>query len=208
MSLRRVVLLRHGQTDYNVDGRMQGHVDSSLTSAGIAQARAAAPELARFKPARLLSSDLSRAARTADEVAAVTGLPVTHDVRLRETDLGDWGGRAIVEIERDSPGAIAAWRSDPAWRPPGGETRIEVVARAVPLVEELDTEYAGEESDLTVLLVAHSGVIAGMVSGLLDLPQAVWPAVGGMGNARWAVLSRRPGGRMWRLSGYNMGFSQ
>ncbi|GAY12097.1 histidine phosphatase family protein [Pseudonocardia sp. N23] len=208
MSLRRVVLLRHGQTDYNVDGRMQGHVDSRLTAAGLAQAREAAPELARFKPTRLLSSDLTRAADTAAEVSAVTGIPVAHDARLRETDLGDWGGRAIVDIERDSPGSIAAWRSDPAWRPPSGETRIEVVARSVPVVEELDLEFADDSTDVTALLVAHSGVIAGMVSGLLALPHSVWPSVGGMGNARWAVLTRRPGHTMWRLTGYNMGFSQ
>ncbi|AEA24234.1 Phosphoglycerate mutase [Pseudonocardia dioxanivorans CB1190] len=208
MSLRRVVLLRHGQTDHNVDGRMQGHVDSTLTARGLGQARAVAPELARFAPARLISSDLSRAARTAAEVAAVTGLPVEYDVRLRETDLGDWGGMSIVDIERTTPGAIDAWRSDPTWRPPGGETRVEVVARSVPLVEELDAEYADTEADVTVLLVAHSGVIAGMVSGLLDLPQTVWPAVGGMGNAHWAVLGRRPGKSMWRLTGYNVGLDR
>ncbi|ODU00707.1 MAG: histidine phosphatase [Pseudonocardia sp. SCN 72-86] len=208
MSLRRVVLLRHGQTDHNVEGRMQGHIDSTLTAAGLEQAREAAPQLARFRPTRLISSDLSRAARTADEVAAVTGLTVEHDRRLRETDLGDWGGQSIVEIEQTTPGAIDAWRSDPSWRPPAGETRVEVVARSVPLVEELDAEYAESDADVTVLLVAHSGVIAGMVSGLLDLPQTVWPAVGGMGNAHWAVLGRRPGKSMWRLTAYNMGVTR
>ena len=207
MSLRRVVLLRHGQTDHNVDGRMQGHVDSALTATGRVQAEQAAPELARFKPARLLSSDLSRAADTAREVAATTGLDVEFDVRLRETDLGAWGGRSIVEIEHDMPGAIAAWRSDPTWRPPGGETRVEVVARALPLIADLDAEYATDEIDVTVMLVAHSGVIAGVVSGMLDLPQSVWPSIGGLGNARWAVLTRRSDHPRWRLTGYNMGLS-
>ena len=207
MSLRRVVLLRHGQTDHNVDGRMQGHVDSRLTATGHAQAAQAAPELARFKPARLLSSDLSRAADTAREIASATGRPVEFDARLRETDLGLWGGRSILEIEHDMPGAIAQWRSDPAWRPPGGETRVEVVARALPVVAELDVEYAEDEADVTVMLVAHSGVIAGMVSGMLDLPRTVWPSIGGMGNARWAVLTRRSDHPRWRLTGYNMGLS-
>jgi 2,3-bisphosphoglycerate-dependent phosphoglycerate mutase/probable phosphoglycerate mutase len=207
VSLRRVVLLRHGQTDHNVDGRMQGHVDSALTATGRVQAELAAPELARFKPARLLSSDLSRAADTAREVAAATGLDIEFDVRLRETDLGAWGGRSIVEIEHDMPGAIAAWRSDPTWRPPGGETRVEVVARALPLIAGLDAEYAADETDVTAMLVAHSGVIAGLVSGMLDLPQSVWPSIGGMGNARWAVLTRRSDHPRWRLTGYNMGLS-
>lgn len=207
MSLRRVVLLRHGQTDHNVDGRMQGHVDSTLTATGRTQALQAAPELARFKPARLFSSDLSRAAATAREIAAATGLTVEYDARLRETDLGAWGGRSILEIEHETPGAIAAWRSDPSWRPPQGETRVEVVARALPLVDELDAEYADDDADITVMFVAHSGVIAGLVSGMLELPRTVWPSIGGMGNARWAVLTRRAEHPRWRLTGYNMGLS-
>ncbi|MCY7344156.1 MAG: histidine phosphatase family protein [Pseudonocardia sp.] len=204
MTLRRLVLLRHGQTDYNVAGRMQGHIDSVLTASGREQAVTVAPEIVRFGAERVISSDLRRAVDTADVVGNATGLPVKLDPRLRETHLGDWQGRTVPQIELEWPGAIATWRSDPAWAPPGGESRIDVVLRSRPVVEELDEEFAtGREA--TAVLVAHGGLIAGLVSGLLDLPTSTWPSVGGVGNCRWAVLARRDDHPRWRLSGYNVG---
>jgi glucosyl-3-phosphoglycerate phosphatase len=204
VSLWRLVLLRHGQTDYNAAGRMQGHIDSVLTEAGVAQAAHVAPEIARLAPDRLISSDLRRAVDTADLVAAASGRPVKLDARLRETHLGEWQGRTVAEIEAERPGAIAAWRSDPAWTPPGGESRIEVVRRSLPVVEELDEEFVGSP-DATVVLVAHGGLIAGLVCGLLALPASTWPAIGGIGNCRWATVARRTDHPRWRLAGYNVG---
>ena len=206
MTLRRLILLRHGQTDYNVDGRMQGHIDSCLTDAGHEQAAEAAPVLASLAPDRLVSSDLRRAVDTAEVVGAACGLPVKFDSRLRETHLGLWQGHTVAEIERDYPGAIATWRSDPAWAPPEGESRIDVVARSRPVVDELDAELADSDGvSETVLLVAHGGLIAGLVTGLMDLPPSVWPSFGGLGNCRWAVLARRDDHPRWRLAGYNIG---
>jgi glucosyl-3-phosphoglycerate phosphatase len=205
MTLRRVILLRHGQTDYNVDGRMQGHLDSHLTPTGHEQAAVAAPVLAKLAPDRLISSDLSRAVDTAELVGAACGLPVKFDPRLRETHLGRWQGYTVAEIDREYPGAIATWRSDPGWAPPAGESRIAVVARARPVVDELDAELAdSDDRSETVLLVAHGGVIAGLVTGLMDLPTSVWPSFGGLGNCRWAVLARRDDHPRWRLAGYNI----
>ena len=206
MTLRRIVLLRHGQTDYNVGGRMQGHIDSVLTTLGHEQAAQAAPVLAALGPARVVSSDLQRAVDTAEVVGAACGLAVKLDARLRETHLGEWQGRTVDEIERDYPGAIATWRSDPTWAPPGGESRVAVFERARPVVDELDAEFAEPEADsTTVLLVAHGGLIAGTVTGLLGLPTEVWPSFGGLGNCRWAVLARRDDHPRWRLAGYNVG---
>jgi broad specificity phosphatase PhoE len=206
MTLRRLILLRHGQTDYNVDGRMQGHIDSYLTDAGHEQAAEAAPVLASLAPDRLVSSDLRRAVDTAEVVGAACGLPVKFDPRLRETHLGLWQGQTVAEIERDYPGAIATWRSDPGWAPPEGESRIDVVARSRPVVDELDAEFADSDGvSETVLLVAHGGLIAGLVTGLLELPPSAWPSFGGLGNCRWAVLARRDDHPRWRLAGYNIG---
>lgn len=205
MSLRRLVLLRHGQTDYNVAGRMQGHFDSMLTRTGVEQAAVVAPEIAALVPDRLISSDLRRAVDTADVVGAACGRPVKLDARLRETHLGEWQGRTVDEIEDGWPGAIATWRSDPGWAPPGGESRIEVVRRSLPVVEELDEEFGSGVPDTTVVLVAHGGLIAGLVCGLLALPAASWPAIGGMGNCRWASVARRDDHPRWRLAGYNVG---
>ena len=98
------------------------------------------------------------------------------------------------------------WRSDPGWAPPAGESRIEVVARSRPVVDELDAELAdSDDRSETVLLVAHGGLIAGLVTGLMDLPTSVWPSFGGLGNCRWAVLARRDDHPRWRLAGYNIG---
>jgi glucosyl-3-phosphoglycerate phosphatase len=204
VSLRRLVLLRHGQTDYNVAGRMQGHIDSQLTETGRSQAVAAAPAIVRMAPDLLVSSDLRRAVDTADIVGAATGLPVKLDPRLRETHLGEWQGLSVEEIEQDWPDAIATWRSDPGWAPPGGESRIDVVRRARPVIEELDEEvFAG--ADGSAVLVAHGGMIAGLVSGLLALPTGCWPSIGGIGNCRWAALARRDDHPRWRLVGFNVG---
>ena len=206
MTLRRLILLRHGQTDYNVTGRMQGHLNSVLTSVGHEQAAAAAPVLAALEPDRVVSSDLQRAVDTAEVVGAARGLAVKFDARLRETHLGEWQGHTVAEIDGDYPGAIAAWRSDPTWAPPGGESRVAVVARSRPVVDELDAEFAdSDEASSTVLLVAHGGLIAGLVTGLMELPTEVWPSFGGLGNCRWAVLARRADHPRWRLAGYNVG---
>ena len=100
MTLRRIILLRHGQTDYNVEGRMQGHLDSHLTTAGHDQAAVAAPVLAELAPDRIVSSDLRRAVDTAEVVGSACGLPVKFDARLRETHLGRWQGQTVAEIDR------------------------------------------------------------------------------------------------------------
>ena len=78
--------------------------------------------------------------------------------------------------------------------------------RVAPGVDELDAELAdSDDRSETVLLVAHGGLIAGLVTGLMDLPTSVWPSFGGLGNCRWAVLARRADHPRWRLAGYNIG---
>ncbi|EHI42595.1 alpha-ribazole phosphatase [Rhodococcus opacus PD630] len=90
---RRLILLRHGQTEYNADNRMQGQLDTELSELGRSQARAAATALVGRRPISIVSSDLRRAYDTAVEVGDNAGLPVQIDERLRETHLGDWQGR-------------------------------------------------------------------------------------------------------------------
>jgi broad specificity phosphatase PhoE len=205
VTLRWLLLVRHGETDFNAEGRMQGHLDSDLTEVGLAQARRVGQALADLEPVRLVSSDLVRAARSADEIGLVCGLPVKLDARLRETHLGQWQGLTVAEVEAGWPGALATWRADPSWAPPGGESRVAVAARAMPLVEQLDEEFA-DEPPSTVVLCAHGGLIAALTCALLGLETPSWTALGGLGNARWASLRRRsaPGSR-WRLTGYNVG---
>lgn len=196
MTLQRLVLWRHGETDYNAVLRMQGQLDSQLTSKGLGQARRAAPVLATLRPEVLVTSDLSRAADTAAVLAAETGLPLRVDKRLRETHLGTWQGLTHAEVEAVWPGGVRTWRGNPEWAPPTGETRVEVARRAEQVVEELDAAGPG-----AAVLCTHSGLIAGLTPLLLGLPVACWPVFGGISNCHWTVLLRR--GSCWRLESYN-----
>jgi broad specificity phosphatase PhoE len=196
VTLRWLVLWRHGETDYNVALRMQGHLDSQLTATGLDQARRAARPLAQLKPEVLMTSDLSRAEDTAAVLAAETGMPLRVDKRLRETHLGKWQGLTHAEVEELYPGGLQTWRGNPELAPPGGETRVEVAERAADVVAELDA--AGPRS---AVLCTHGGLIAGLTPLLLGMPVSVWSVFGGISNCHWTVLLRRGSG--WRLLSYN-----
>ncbi len=214
MRIRRLVMLRHGQTDFNLGSRMQGQLDTALSELGRAQAVAAAEVLGKLQPSRIVSSDLRRAYDTAIKLGERTGLRVWVDDRLRETHLGDWQGLTHTQIDTEVPGARLAWREDATWAPHGGESRVDVAARSLPVVAELvsvDPEWGDpNHADRPVVLVAHGGLIAALSAALLRLPVANWPILGGMGNASWVQLSghaQDPGGDFdsirWRLDVWN-----
>jgi probable phosphoglycerate mutase len=205
-------MLRHGQTEFNAGSRMQGQLDTDLTDLGRAQALAAAEVLAKRQPLLIVSSDLRRAADTAATLGQCCELPVRTDSRLRETHLGDWQGLTHEQVDAGSPGARYAWREDATWAPHGGESRIDVADRSVPLVEELvadEPDWGRDDADRPVVLVAHGGLIAALTAALLELPVENWPAFGGMGNASWAQLSAHAGADAafadlrWRLDVWN-----
>lgn len=192
MRIRRLVMLRHGQTEFNAGNRMQGQLDTELSDLGRDQAVAAAEVLAKRQPLLIVSSDLRRALDTAVSLGERSGLPVDVDARLRETHLGDWQGMTHVEVDAAAPGARVAWRNDATWAPHGGESRVDVAARGMPLVRELvtdQTEWGTDEPERPVVLVAHGGLIAALTAALLKLPVDNWPVLGGMGNASWVQLS-------------------
>jgi glucosyl-3-phosphoglycerate phosphatase len=200
--VRRLVLVRHGETDYNATGRMQGHFDSHLTQTGWNQARFAVPALIRFGPGVVVSSDLRRALDTATVFTDATGIELRVDKRLRETNLGHWQGLTGDEVEQGWPGAMITWRADALFRPPDGESRVDVANRAAELVGELDAEF-----DETVMLFTHGGLIIGITALLLGLPKPNWAQLGGMSNCHWTVLNRRPEDPtgQWRLATHNAG---
>jgi glucosyl-3-phosphoglycerate phosphatase len=192
MKTRRLVMLRHGQTEYNAGSRMQGQLDTELSDLGREQAVAAAEVLAKRQPLLIVSSDLSRAYDTATTLGESAGQPVLIDIRLRETHLGDWQGLTHLEVDAAAPGARVAWRDDATWAPHGGESRVDVAGRALPLIAELvaeQSDWGVDEPDRPVVLVAHGGLIAAVTAALLDLPVDNWPVLGGMGNASWVQLS-------------------
>ncbi len=215
MTIRRLVMLRHGQTDYNAGSRMQGQLDTDLSDLGREQAFAAAAVLAKRQPLLIVSSDLRRALDTAVALGDRSGQPVSIDTRLRETHLGDWQGMTHLEVDAVAPGARLAWRDDARWAPHGGESRVDVADRSIPLVRELvqqQRDWGVEEPDRPVVLVAHGGLIAALTGALLGLPVDNWPVLGGMGNASWVQLAghTRTDGELdsfddirWRLDVWN-----
>lgn len=184
---RRVVLWRHGRTEWNVSNRFQGATDVPLDDVGREQARTGAPVLATMQPVRIVSSDLSRAVETAEALAALTGLPVHTDERLRETNGGVWQGLTRPEIVAMDDELLLRWMAGHDVRPPGGEMRGEVVARVLAAISD---HLADVPEGGTMVVVSHGGAIRGAVGGLLGLAPEQWTALGVISNAAWSVLGQ------------------
>jgi probable phosphoglycerate mutase len=192
---RRVVLWRHGQTAWNVERRFQGKTDIPLDETGIQQAHRAARLLAALRPTALLASPLRRAADTAQALAGITGLPISHDRDLIERAGGAWEGLTNQEIRERYPAEYAAWQ------PPGGETSLQVAKRVGTALER-----ALDDLPPTGLLVvaSHGAALRLGMSHLLGLPEETWDRLGGLANCCWSVLGEmRDGG--WRLVEHNAG---
>jgi broad specificity phosphatase PhoE len=201
VTLRRLVLWRHGQTADNAAGRFQGQADVPLSAIGEEQAHRAARLVAALRPEIALTSDLRRATSTAAAFTALTGIPAGRDKRLREMSLGDWQDCTEKEVERGWPQLLAKWRVDPEQAPPGGESQVEVAARAYETVQELDLACDG-----TALVCCHGGVIRLLTARLLGLPVEVWSGLAVINNCNWTLLARRDSGDgRWRLVTYNGG---
>lgn len=162
----RLLLIRHGETLWNQEGRIQGHTDVPLSERGREQARRVGAVLRAEKPAAVVSSDLRRALETA-ELAAPPGLQPIAEPRFREAYFGEWEGLTHPEMAERFPDAYPAWREDPLrCRPPKGETVEELVARCSRAAREILARYADE----AVALVLHGGPIRALVVALLELP--------------------------------------
>jgi ribonuclease H / adenosylcobalamin/alpha-ribazole phosphatase len=162
------LLLRHGQTPMSVQKRYSGRSDVPLTDLGVQQAVAAAKRLAPAGIGVIVTSPLLRAARTAEEVAAVTGAPVVADAGFRESDFGAWEGLTFAEVRERWPDEMTAWLADPAVAPPGGESFAEVSAR---VTDALDRVLTARERQ-TILIVSHVTPIKTLVAAALLAPPA------------------------------------
>ena len=197
---RRVVLLRHGRTEWNTTGRFQGQLDSPLDVMGKAQAIAAAVAVAQMQPDAIVSSDLSRTADTATAVGAETGLEVVLDPRLREIDLGSWQGLTRAEARERFPEEYAGWQAGDDRRRGDGETYQEVGARASEcVIEWLDRLGAGA----TLLAVTHGGTARATIGTMLGFDPDLYWRLAPLGNCRWSLLADI--GRGWRLEEHNAG---
>jgi probable phosphoglycerate mutase len=160
-------LVRHGQTDWNLEGRYQGQTDVPLNASGWEQARALTAQLEGRQIAAVFSSDLRRARDTAGVVAERLGLPVRVDVRLREIRLGEWEGMMFADIQARYPAEWQARQADPLnARPPGGESVVEVAARASAAADDVARAFPAQE----VAVVAHGLSLAVLRVRALGLP--------------------------------------
>lgn len=160
-------LIRHGQTDWNLEGRYQGQSDVSLNATGLAQARALAQRLAGEHFDALYSSDLARARETAQAIAELQKLPVHFDVRLREINQGEWEGVLVETIRAHYTELWQQRKEDPArLRAPGGETVGEVMARVTAATTEIATQYPNGR----VLLVSHGLALATLLCQVRGVP--------------------------------------
>lgn len=158
MQATRILAIRHGETAWNVDTRIQGHLDIPLNVTGLQQARWLAQALAeRDEVHAIYASDLARAHVTAQTIAEAVGLAVTAHTGLRERSFGDFQGRTFAEIEAELPEHAHHWRKrTPEWTPPGaGESLIALRERVLVTVNGLAAQHMGEQ----IVLVAHGGVM-------------------------------------------------
>lgn len=160
-------LIRHGETDWNVAGRLQGHLDVPLNENGRQQARALALTLAKEPPfAAIFSSDLGRATATAAAAAEVLGLKVTSRAELRERNFGVLADLTLAEAEARHPELFSRLRvRDPDFAPAGGESLSQTYARTVAALTSIALEWPGAQ----VIVVTHGGII-----------DAAWRAVHGV----------------------------
>ena len=158
MEPTRILAIRHGETAWNVDTRLQGHLDIPLNDEGLRQAQHLAQALGQSETIdAIYASDLSRAHITAQAIAQATGHTVSTHPGLRERHFGAFQGRTFAEIEVELPEHAWHWRKrTPDWVPPdGGESLIALRERIVATVDELAARHPSQQ----VVMVAHGGVL-------------------------------------------------
>jgi probable phosphoglycerate mutase len=184
----QVVLWRHGQTDWNVENRFQGHSDIPLNKVGEYQVTQAAEVLAGLNPNRIISSDLIRAQSTAAALAKLTNLKVEINPGLRETNGGLWEGKTGSENRASHGEFFTRWYE-------GGDEPAGVI-------EKETANFTG-----TIVFVTHGGTVRSVLGSILKLPIAQWGVIGGLSNACWSVLelTKHHTGSRWYLAEHNAG---
>jgi glucosyl-3-phosphoglycerate phosphatase len=178
----RIVIWRHGQTDWNKINRFQGHSDIALNEVGKVQVTRAAQVLAGMNPTQIIASDLGRAKETAQALADLTGLGFSSHESLRETNGGLWEGKTGSQNRAEDFHNFIRW-----------------IDRAV---GEILKALEGKTEQLLVV-ATHGGTARCVLGELLQLPLSHWGVLGGLSNASWSVLQRNP--RQWNLVEHNAG---
>ena len=181
----RLGLLRHAETEWNREKRIQGQTESPLTPEGVRQAGAWGRILKVYRWDRILSSDSGRAVQTSGAINAFLQVPMRCDSRLREQNWGQWTGKTLAEVKKEAP-QILSDLQESGWkfRPPDGESRSEVWKRSEAAIREAIDRWSGEK----ILVVTHKGVIKCLVYRLYGrrfLPAE--PLLLRPGNLHWLI---------------------
>ncbi|MGP9539315.1 histidine phosphatase family protein [Brachybacterium sp. AOP43-C2-M15] len=199
----RLVLVRHGQTDYNRQGRLQGQVDIPLNAAGIRQAESLAATVTENPPDVVIASPLERAVETARIATRGTGLEIITDEAFLERGFGQWEGLKGEEIRTRWPAEHADWRAHRPVRGLGVEDRPEVGERVAAACRDLVSRHAGG----TVMVVAHGAAITLGITALLGLDTDGFRGVAGLENCHRSVLEpllAEPADGLMRLVSHNL----
>ena len=166
----KLILLRHGETDVNAAGRLQGSTDSTLTELGRRQARDLGVASLAWKPVAVYTSPLSRARDVANQIGSKTGVPVTIEPRIIEMEMGALEGVTIQQMRDGWPDLYQGWRRDASSvTMPDGECLGDVQVRATAAIDDFDQRHGVDE---TVIAVTHNFTIRCIVAAVLDLPLA------------------------------------
>jgi broad specificity phosphatase PhoE len=204
----RIVFVRHGQTDWNMSNRFQGHRDIPLNALGVAQAQRAAARFDVAGPVHLVGSDLDRASQTAQIFAEALATPLALDASFRETSGGRWEGMSHEEIARTDGPRLRRWRVENDVRPgTTGELMTEVGDRMTLGIQR----HVGQvDAGGSLVVVSHGGAVRAAIGTLTGLPLRHWRALGVLDNCATATLEPVSEAvdvadwPLWRITSYNL----
>ncbi|MGD2076872.1 MAG: histidine phosphatase family protein [Chloroflexota bacterium] len=183
-----ILLIRHGQTDWNVIRRSQGHLDIPLNRTGRRQSILLARRLAGWPIAALYSSDLSRASGTAAIIGRQLGLSPVYDEAFRERHGGIFQGYTPAELKLAHPQALQAFL-DHGHSPPGAESNLDLARRATPALDRIIAAHPGE----TIALVTHGGTLRVLIAYIMGLPVGRRPPIKVSHNTGLTIAEMAPG---------------
>lgn len=186
--MTQFLLIRHGRTAWNQQGRYQGHADPPLDASGRAQARRLATAFADMRLNAIYSSDLQRAVATAAPLSRQSDLPVQTDARLRELDFGQWDGQRVEELMQSQLPELERWWSDPiSTAPPDGETVAQLWARITAVLDEIALRHTHG----VVALVTHGGPLR-LITAQLETGHLHPPGQVSIRNGGWLLVPDLP----------------
>lgn len=167
MAETKLIVIRHGETEWNLEGRWQGHKNSPLTANGINQAKAVAKHLANYDISVIYASDLGRAFQTAQHISEATKAKIFTDTRLRERNAGVFQGLTKDDLKEQFPDEFKIYReAGPEYVIPGGESATQRYEKVVQCIHEIAETHPGR----SVVIVTHGGVLNGIFRYVIGLP--------------------------------------